>query len=127
VNKEEFETVQAGIDFALMIYASDFTGPDRTLLYGYTCDRDTFHVYLKDSYIHRLVYTYDGEVKEYAWHKAWHPTRMVPDKRVYPHATDAAMAKRLNAAQVDVPYLPFDEEADLREGKQFYGLTKEEL
>ena len=28
---------------------------DRTLLYGYTCDRETWHVYLKKGNIHTVV------------------------------------------------------------------------
>jgi hypothetical protein len=128
VNKEEFESLKDAMSFALMVHVTDFTGPDRTLLYGYTCDRDTFHIYLKDGYIHRLVYTYDGEVKDYGWHKAWHPERMVPDKRVYPESTDIQMAYRLQATQVSVPYLPFTE-ATYSEvcDRQFHGKTKEEL
>lgn len=29
---------------------------DRTLLYGYTCDRETFHVYMKNQNIHVVIY-----------------------------------------------------------------------
>lgn len=31
-------------------------GPDRTLLYGYDCDRATWHIYQKDGELHRAVY-----------------------------------------------------------------------
>lgn len=50
MNKEEYGYI---IDLQLKgvspvdVYDLDNKN-DRTLLYGYTCDRDTFHVYIKD-------------------------------------------------------------------------------
>lgn len=39
------------------VSAEQFTsGGDRTLIYGYTVERDTFHVYVKDGMLHRFIY-----------------------------------------------------------------------
>jgi hypothetical protein len=83
-----------------------------TLLLGYTCDRSTFHVYLKDSLIHRLVFDEKAQgsvVRSYDYFRAWDALRLVPDKRVYPESTTALMALLLKRSGADVPYLPFDD------------------
>ena len=40
---------------------------DRTLLYGYTCNGKTWHVYIKDEQIHIVVYDFewDDKLKKY--------------------------------------------------------------
>ena len=35
---------------------------NRTLLYGYTCERETFHVYIKDQKIYTVVYNTDYSI-----------------------------------------------------------------
>ena len=61
---------------------------DRTLLYGYTCDRKTFHVYLKDKEIHTVLYdiSYDGKIPKPINMTEVHVMSnrdYVPDKRLY--------------------------------------------
>lgn len=76
---------------------------DRTLLYGYTCDRKTFHVYLKDKEIHTVFYDISYEEKDP------NPIKMaevhvmsnrdyIPDKRLYPEACDYQFCKLLLAS-----------------------------
>jgi hypothetical protein len=48
----ENETIIQAADLSPYIY-------DRTLLYGYTCERETFHVYLKNKNIYAVVYEND--------------------------------------------------------------------
>lgn len=61
MNKDEYGKLN---DFQLKdnppIQAEDlFDISDRTLLYGYTCNIDTFHVYVKDKQIHTVLYRVD--------------------------------------------------------------------
>ena len=55
MNKSEFEQLKKIKDLPEPIISGDTLTrkKDRTLLYGYTCDRRTFHVYIKDC----LLYT----------------------------------------------------------------------
>ena len=40
-----------------IIKAEDMSNTeDRTLIYGYTCERESFHVYIKDKEIHVVIY-----------------------------------------------------------------------
>jgi hypothetical protein len=55
---------------------------DRTLLFGYTCDRQTFHVYLKDGEINRIVYDRDDNILKDESGEAVQVMHLVPDKRV---------------------------------------------
>jgi hypothetical protein len=127
VNREDFEDFQQKRSEP-RISASSFDYKRGTLLYGYTCDRDIFHVYLDAGYIHRLIYREERNTLievEYDWFTAWDAHRLVPDKRAYPESTDLLMATLLRDAGVDVAYLPFDEKRYARsEGELFHGLTK---
>lgn len=93
----------------LTLRAHEILGADRTLLFGYTADRDSWHVYLKDRQIHRVRYTHRNVVLGHDAQEVWDVVRLVPEKRVYPESTDAAFAQMLKRRGVDVPYLPFDE------------------
>lgn len=91
------------------ITADVLGGEDRTLLRGYTCDRDTWHVYLKDGDIHLLVYSYPDVVVRHEARDSWmNPEDLVPDKRVYPESTCFRFARELQVRGVRVPYLRFD-------------------
>ena len=102
---------------------------DRTLLYGYTFTRDIFHVYLKNGNIHAVIYdTIYGYLMS-------HPINMleldiksnydyVPDKRLYPEACDYEFCKLLKERNIDLPFVHFNKE---REIKDFYGFTLEDI
>jgi hypothetical protein len=125
VKREELEELIAYDLRKEKIWAHSLTGPDRTLLYGYTCDRDSFHVYLRDGKIHRFVYQERGEIVP-LHHRAedgWELNDLVPDKRVYPESTDYVLALRLRRSGVQVPYLPFDgARYDRVRSRQFCGM-----
>jgi hypothetical protein len=93
------------------VYVSDFDGHDRTLLYGYTCDRTSFHVYLWEGQIWRVEYHATSlQLLFHAVADSFRAVDLIPDRRVYPEATDFQMAQRLQALGVRVPYKPFDVE-----------------
>lgn len=101
---------------------------DRTLLYGYTCNRETFHVYLKNMKIYVVVYNndYSGEIIK--------PINMrrivvnsnhdyVPDKRLYPERCDYIFCQRLRMRDIELPFTSWNNSI---ETKDFYGFTLED-
>lgn len=86
-------------------------GPDRTLAYGYTCERDTFHVYLLDGVIHRLIAKRDGRVLDVEWYdgRTAPCEALRPDKRVYPQYTDATFAVQMRALGFPLPFTTWSE------------------
>ena len=61
----------------------------RTLLFGYTGEKDTVHVYLADGIIHKVVYNFKGHLIE---HKTQDQGLLFGEcaavKRLYPEACD---------------------------------------
>lgn len=94
---------------------------DRTLLYGYTCDRLTWHVYIKDGVIHKVLYgtswDRDGEmpVTEY---EVKYNCDYIPNKRIYPECCDLEFCTLLAQRCIHLPFTCYEDE---REKKQFYG------
>jgi hypothetical protein len=114
------------------VHVSDFDGRDRTLLLGQTRNDLTWHIYLKDGQIWRLIYRGNNLVTV-EHQKSFLAENLVPDWRVFPEATDHQMAQRLQALGTDVPYLKFDvtrrdyyEEKE-REGDTFMAWTHEDF
>ncbi len=105
---------------------------DRTLLYGYTMERSTFHVYLKDMKIHTVVYNtdYSGdnpkpknmiEVEVISNHD------YIPDKRLYPERCDYEFCKLLKGNNVhSLPFTTFDTDRHI-DKSDFYGFTLEDM
>lgn len=90
---------------------------DRTLLYGYDCDRNTYHVYLKDDLVHLAVYKY-GDATVSAITEFEQLRDLVPNKRLYPESCDYEFCKFLKEAGV---YLSFTTHNSKRTPAQFYG------
>lgn len=88
---------------------------DRTLLYGYTCERDTWHVYIKDCVIHKVIYKYGKDPMEYAVNDN---SEFIPDKRLYPETCDFKFCSILHRLGYELPFTSWDNE---REVKQYYG------
>ncbi|WP_373261931.1 hypothetical protein [Hungatella hathewayi] len=98
---------------------------DRTLLYGYTCNRATWHVYLKNGDIHIVVYRNSAfreipvglkEVRVKA------NQDYIPDKRLYPAACDYEFCRLLKEAGCHLPFTNFED----REQIQFHGYITED-
>lgn len=102
---------------------------DRTLLYGYTCTRETFHVYLKNNEIHTVIYNndYSGDctkpkdMRELAIKSNYD---YVPDKRLYPETCDYEFCNLLKERGIRLPFTGFNEERPLRD---YYGFTLEDM
>ena len=105
---------------------------DRTLIYGYTCERNTFHVYLKDMQIHTVAYNtdYSGDkpkVKNMVEFAIKSNHDYVPDKRLYPECCDYEFCKLLKERNVRfLPFTTFDTDRHIDES-DFYGFTLEDM
>jgi hypothetical protein len=97
---------------------------DRTLLYGYTCERLTWHVYLEDGVIHKVVYRSSGGDCEHSYYgegfKVW---ELIPDKRLYPETCDFEFCSLLRGKGVDLLFTNFNED---RGESQYYGWVVED-
>lgn len=98
---------------------------DRTLLYGYTCERKTFHVYMKDMKIHTVIYDTDFSEKI---QKPIHMKEVeiksnydyVPDKRLYPECCDYQFCRLLKRLGIELPFTTYQEDRPVQD---FYGFT----
>lgn len=127
MEKEEFEKLSEIKKSEDLITVKDLVNKqDRTLLYGYTCSRETFHVYLKNLEIHTIIYQMD-----YLTHKPINMREIlvednykyIPDKRLYPETCDYEFLKLLKANGEYLPFTFFNED---REVSDFYGCTLED-
>jgi hypothetical protein len=119
MNKEEYESfLQKEKEHREIIINHEFlrNKTDRTLLYGYTLDRDTWHVYIKNLEIHTVIYGYQQTPKEVVIKSN---QDFVPDKRLYPETCDYEFCAILK--RIGIENLPFTAFNDLREPKQYYG------
>jgi hypothetical protein len=90
---------------------------DRTLLYGYTCDRASWHVYIKDGNIHTVMYFSDKDTQEIF---VQYNHDFVPDKRLYPECCDFEFCALLKRDGCSLPFTNFQ---DRPVSKTFWGNT----
>ena len=96
MTEEEYETLTNTQESLYLITAKDLTNKsDRTLLYGYTCERDTWHVYLKDGVIYTVVYGFKKNPVEC---EVTCNSQYIPDKRLYPAKCDLEFCRLLKHA-----------------------------
>lgn len=91
---------------------------DRTLLYGYTCDRYSWHVYIKNKVIHTICYNFD----ESGLHSIpiCANSNYIPDKRLYPNCCDYEFCSLLKNCGEHLCFTTFD--CDMI-SKKYWGYT----
>ena len=106
---------------------------NKTLLYGYTCDRKTFHVYLKDRNIFVVIYENDystGNARPKNMRQVLVSSNydFVPDKRLYPERCDYNFCLLLKERGIHLPFTAYDDitNFDTRFGTRYYGFTLED-
>lgn len=104
MTKEEFESLTNRNSNAIISVDDLKNKENRTLIYGYTLDRSTHHVYLKDGRIYCCVYDDDIIKREVVWNDDY-----VPDKRIYPARSDYEFCLLLKLAGVYLPFTNFNE------------------
>lgn len=97
-----------------------YQGSDKTLIWGYTIQRDSFHVYSEKNTICRYIYDYDGKQIQFEQKQEWDVQDLIPDKRTYPSASDFEFCKKIIQMGYNISFTTIDE----RELRQFYGKTK---
>lgn len=124
---EEFEIIKAGYNpQAARMYAKMLeNNTPRTLAYGFTTDRETFHAYLaEDGNVVRVIYDHDGLLVDIKTEvDGLLMTECVPNKRMYPERCDFEFCQLLMARQV---YLPFTMYKMLAQ-ETWYGKKLEDL
>lgn len=98
---------------------------DRTLLYGYTCERESFHVYLENGVLVRVIYNHARLLLDVVSGAALAVGRLIPDKRLYPEACCAEFCTLLVEQGHHLPFTTFNDERDL--SVQFQGKRLSEL
>jgi hypothetical protein len=116
MKKEEYAVLINRDEFIKVLTIDDLENKsDRTLLYGYTCVRNTWHVYVKDKKIISVIYKFKGEPEEMTIHDNY---QYLPDKRLYPERCDFEFCILLKAREIDLPFTNWSDEI---EPKQYYG------
>lgn len=87
----------------------------RTLIYGYTYDRKTFHVYLTDAgEVVRVIYDADGLLisAKNSLSENFPLSECVPDKRLYPGSCDFEFCSKLMSAGCSLSFTMWSEPPD---------------
>ena len=96
MTKDELELLKNEINVSPMVNISELpAGYEGTLVYGYTCDRNTVHVYAKAGEIHAVTYNFDGELLGHSFGKEIYGGSCKPNKRAYRQTTQHFFASLL--------------------------------
>lgn len=91
---------------------------ERTLIYGFDFDKNTWHIYLKDNLIHLYVYK-ENEIK-YKKSHTFSCYDLNPGKRIYPHKSDYEFCRIMKEKGTSLSFTKFEE----IETEQFHGLIR---
>lgn len=113
----EFEQLKAveEVKEAVLTSNSLINKEDRTLLYGYTCDRETWHVYIENNQIHTVKYKSQDNphILSIKTNEDY-----VPNKRLYPAKCDLEFCSLLKQKGIRLPFTTWENNV---EEKQYYG------
>lgn len=122
----QYSELEKGVPKITSIKANELADQsDRTLIYGYTVGRETFHLYLENGTFNRVIY--DGDKVFLAGETELDTIELmqcVPDKRVYPERCDFEFCRILKSRDVSIPFTTFDPNVEAR---AFYGEKSEAL
>lgn len=121
MNADQYQALQNS-NFDRLLTADNLADKTpRTLVYGYTCTGDSWHVFLD----------HDGQIKTVAYSSEKNPLQtiditnnrsFVPDKRIYPQFCDFEFCSLLKSQDVPLPFTFADFE-HVKEGP-FFGRTE---
>lgn len=129
--KEEFECLKNKRTEDRLIFSSDFLSNfifDKTLLYGYMPDRNTYHMYINsyENCIYMIIYNIDDIVLNYrkVCDEVYEYDIIPCGKRLYPECCDFLVCEKLKEKGYYLPFTNFNEE---RKYEKFYGkvITKD--
>ena len=129
MNKSQYEALSKADLKIIRLTGKDLIDKTpRTLIWGFTCSRNSFHIYLdSDGIIHKVVYSYPDNI---IYHFSTEdigikPEDCSPDKRIYPEASDMEFCECLKNLDIHLSFTTFNEARDLTQ--KFHGLKIEEL
>jgi hypothetical protein len=124
MNREEFENTKRNPPVDTIIEARELTGNNRTLLYGYDTQRVTWHVYLKNGEIHRVIYKPgDDDSISHQHSKVWSAASLIPNKRAYPERTDGEFTRLIRGKGLEIWFTTFNDDTyEQVKGNTFHGL-----
>ena len=85
---------------------------DRTLLYGYDTDRNTYHTYLKHGRLNHVVKTGNKTISSVHDESSLPLEGLVPNKRLYPERCDLEFCSLLKEKDVAMTFTTFSENND---------------
>ena len=93
----------------------------KTLLYGYDCDRNTWHTFQDATgYLFSVVYNHDGELVHRICGRQLSAAELIPNKRLYPEACDFEFCKKIKTLGIDLPFTTYGTITRKPDGK-FWG------
>ena len=122
MNIEQYKSLVLPTPVIQYVNVNEISGPDRTLMYGYNTNRDTFHLFWKDNIIHSIYYNSTAHriLSRVLYYDKIEALKCVPDKRVYPERCDYEFCKLLYSKGINIPFTTFVHNV---EKKKFSGLT----
>lgn len=114
---EEYEKLMGEVESVLTVDSLENKTP-RTLLYGYTCSRDTWHVFINQfSEIVTIMYGY-GDNAPLNIIPIQSNEDFIPDKRLYPACCDFEFCLLLKQKGIHLNFTTYEEPREL---KTYYG------
>ena len=125
------QTERRSIRLDASAYSSDVQGSPRTLLYGFTCDRATHHVFQDEfGHVHLYVYRNNYQAPETPLRQVdvsgegvGSLEEIVPDKRLYPQHCDYDFCRYLKKQGIHLSFTTWEEQRTdpERQGDTFHG------
>lgn len=121
MTNDEFESLaQTSFPLVLIDVGELEDRSDRTLLWGYTAERYSWHVFLRAGEIEIVVYEFPYTIMDHKRDHTFDAADLIPNKRLYPEACDYEFCTLLCSVGVFLPFTTFDGK---REHKQYHGLV----
>ncbi len=125
MNKKEFQNLSTLYEDPWRITGLDLLGGDRTLLYGFTFDRSSYHLYIEDNLFTALIYDNGGRIIRCEFTDVL--TEVIfcqAVKMLHPECCDFVFCASCVTKGIELtPFTIFTD----RDSKKFYGYTEDEL
>lgn len=133
MKKQELEYLRRSSSDGDFIKGESVNDEPRTLIYGYTLARETFHAYLdSDRKINVVIYEHQGNVVDHIKEgkNGIRVKDLIPSKRAYPERCDFHFSMLLKSKGVDIPFTAYPEDVEAGEkhsNNKYHGKLIHEL
>lgn len=112
MNKQQYE----GFYLEKLVTIDELTDKsNRTLLWGYTFERESYHTYINNGEIITVIYNYDENPRRV---EIQENQNYIPNKRLYPECCDYEFSTLLSSRGCYLSFTTYDEE---RCKNKYYG------